>query len=272
MWGWLHVRCVGVRACLHRHARVVSCRPEGLEEKLAVFRGRGKDFAGECAYLVHLLVGGWKRVLQGWAKAHAPEDPVDGVVPAGEGALWPGGGVLPCVGARLHLCVGSGDGPDPGHGPCGRPAALDPLGQAEHDQSQVVARSTRGDLGQGAGRGLVPRLEDAPEDLVRGGGVPYCPGGRGPCGEHGVGSLDDPLWAGGRCCGGKYIVVPPLEDCTPDLRRGVIAVCRYGGEVVVGGAEGGGAEGGVAGWCVGLFPLFRTARVCPVILLRWGSS
>ena len=90
-WGWVHVRFVGVRACLQRCARVVSCRPGGLEEKLAVFRGRGKDFADECAYLVHILVGGWKRVLQGWAKAHAPEDPVDGVVPADEGALWPRG-------------------------------------------------------------------------------------------------------------------------------------------------------------------------------------
>ena len=116
------------------------------------------------------------------------------MVPAGEGVLWPGGGVLPCVGARLDLCVGGGDEAVPGHGPCGRPAALDPLGQAEHGQSQVVARSPRVDLGQRAGRGLVPRLEDAPEDLVRGGGVPFCLWGRGPTGEHGVGPLYDPLW------------------------------------------------------------------------------
>ena len=41
--------------------------------------------------------------------------------------------------------------------------------------------------------------------------------------------------------------------------------------VVVGGAEAGGAEGGVAGWCVGLFQLFRMALVCRVILFRLGS-
>ena len=29
------------------------------------------------------------------------------------------GGVLPRVWARLVLFVGGGDGPDPGHGPCG---------------------------------------------------------------------------------------------------------------------------------------------------------
>ena len=51
-----------------------------------------------------------------------------------------GGGVLPRVRACLDLCVGGGDGPDPGHGPFGWPAALDPLGQAKHGQSWVVAR------------------------------------------------------------------------------------------------------------------------------------
>ena len=35
-----------------------------------------------------------ERVLHGWAKAHAPEDPVDGVVSAAEGVLW-SGGVVP---------------------------------------------------------------------------------------------------------------------------------------------------------------------------------
>ena len=49
--------------------------------------------------------------------------------------------------------------------------------------------------------------------------------------------------------------MPALEDCNPDLRRGVVTVCRWGGEVVW-GAEAGGAEGGVAGWCGGLFPSF----------------
>ena len=51
-----------------------------------------------------------------------------------------GGGVWPRVRARLDLCVGGGEGLNPGHGPLGWPAALDPLGQAEHGQSQVVAR------------------------------------------------------------------------------------------------------------------------------------
>ena len=61
--GWVsHVlcRCTCPRAV---RAPVIFCRPGGLEEKLAVFCGRGKDFADECAYLVHLLVGGGKRVL-----------------------------------------------------------------------------------------------------------------------------------------------------------------------------------------------------------------
>ena len=66
--------------------------------------------------------------------------------------------------------------------------------------------------------------------------------------------------------------MPALEDCTRDLRRGVVAVCRRGREVVVWGAEVGGTEGGVAGWCGGLFPLFRVVPVCWVVLLRWGSS
>ena len=104
-------------------------------------------------------------------------------------------------------------------------------------------------------------------------GSAYCPGGCGPCDERGVSPLDDPLWAGGRCFGRHYIVVPVFEDCKPDLRRGVVAVCRVGagGGVVVGGAEAGGAEGSVAGWCGGLFSLFPMARICRVILLRWGS-
>ena len=41
---------------------------------------------------------------------------MDGVVPAGEGLLRSGGGVWPHVRARLDLCVGGGDGPNPGHG------------------------------------------------------------------------------------------------------------------------------------------------------------
>ena len=54
--------CVDVCVRLQRRGCVVSCRPGGLEEKLAVFSSRGKDFADERAYLVHLLVSGGKRV------------------------------------------------------------------------------------------------------------------------------------------------------------------------------------------------------------------
>ena len=146
VWGWVRVRCVGVRVRLQRCACAVSCRPGGLEEELPVFRGRGEDFAEACAYFVYLLVRGGKRVLQRCAKAHAPEDTVDGVVPAGEGVLWPGGGVP-------SVCWGGRHGPDPGLCSCGRPASLDPVGQAEHGQSQVVACPPRGEVGQGAGWG-----------------------------------------------------------------------------------------------------------------------
>ena len=38
------------------------------------------------------------------------------------------GGVWSRVRARLDLCVGGGNGPNPGHGPRGCPAALDPVG------------------------------------------------------------------------------------------------------------------------------------------------
>ena len=92
--------------------------------------------------------------------------------------------------------------------------------------------------------GVVPWLEDAPEDPVRGGGVPYCPWWGGPWGEQGVCPFDEPLRAGGRSRSGYHVVVPALEDCTPDLRPGVVTVCRWGGEVVVWGSEAGGAEGG----------------------------
>ena len=44
------------------------------------------------------------------------------------------------LGGGVWFYVGGGDGPNPGHGPRGWPASLDPVGQAEHDQSQVVAR------------------------------------------------------------------------------------------------------------------------------------
>ena len=88
-------------------------------------------------------------------------------------------------------------------------------------------------MGQGTGWRFVPRLEDSPEDPVWVGGLPYCPRWRGSRGEQGVGPPDDPLWAGGRGSG-HYVVVPALQDCTPDLRWGLVAVRRWGGEVVVG--------------------------------------
>ena len=66
--------------------------------------------------------------------------------------------------------------------------------------------------------------------------------------------------------------MPALEDSNPDLRRGVVTVCRWGGEVVVWGAEAGGAEGGAAGWCGGLFPLLRVVWVRWVVLLCSGLS
>ena len=105
---------------------------------------------------------------------------------------------------------------------------------------------------------------------MRGGGVPYCPRWGGRWGEHGVCPFDEPLRAGERSCSGYHVVVPALEDRTPDLRWGVVTVCRWGRGVVVWGAEAGSAEGGVAGWCGGLFPLLRVVRVCWVVLLRWG--
>ena len=89
--------CVDVCVRSGRRACVVSCRPGGLEEKLAVFCGRGKDFADELAYWVHLLVSGGKRVCWLWAKTHAAEDPVDGVVPA-ECCGLGGAGPSACLG------------------------------------------------------------------------------------------------------------------------------------------------------------------------------
>ena len=76
---------------------------------------------------------------------------------------------------------------------------------------------------------------------MRGGGVSYCPWWGSPWGEDGVCPFEEPLWAGGRCCCSHYVVVPALEVCKPDLRRGVVAVCRCRREVVVWGAEARGA-------------------------------
>ena len=105
-----------------------------------------------------------------------------------------------------------------------------------------------------------------------GGGVPHCPWWGGLRGEHGVCPLDDPLRAGGRSRSGYHVVVAALEDCNPDLRGGVVTVCRWGGEVVVRGAEAGSAEGGVAVGRGGLFPLLWVVRVRWVVRLRLGLS
>ena len=67
MWGWVCMRCVGARFRLHRCACVVSYKPRGLEEEVAVSRGCDEDFADGCAYLMYLSVVGRKRVLQRWA-------------------------------------------------------------------------------------------------------------------------------------------------------------------------------------------------------------
>ena len=107
---------------------------------------------------------------------------------------------------------------------------------------------------------------------MRGGGVLYCPWWGGPWGEHGVCPFDEPLRAGGRSRSGYHVVVPALKDRTPDLRRRLVTVCRWGGGVVVWCAEAGGAEGGVAGWCGGLFRLLRAVLVRWVVPLRWGLS
>ena len=56
------MRCVGVCVRSQRGACEVSCKPGSLEEKLAVFCCRGKDFADELAYLLDLLVSCGKGV------------------------------------------------------------------------------------------------------------------------------------------------------------------------------------------------------------------
>ena len=111
--------CVGVCVCLQRRACVVSCRPGGLEEKLAVFCGRSKDFADEHAY----LVTSWSVVGGAYASSR--------LRPTRRRILWTvwypqlrdccglGGGVLPRVWAWPDLCVGGEDGPHPEYGPRG---------------------------------------------------------------------------------------------------------------------------------------------------------
>ena len=56
------------------------------------------------------------------------------------------------------------------------------------------------------------------------------------------------------------MVVPALGDCTPDLRPGLVAVCRLGGEVVCGGADA------VARWAV------SRLGVVAVLIIPAGSG
>ena len=81
--------------------------------------------------------------------------------------------------------------------------------------------------------------------------------GCGSWGEHGVSPGEDP-WAIRVCSGVHYVIVPALQDCTRDLRRGPLAVCTRGGEVVIGDAEAGGAEGGVVVGFGGALPFLRS--------------
>ena len=127
-----------------------------------------------------------------------------------------------------------------------------------------------------AGAGLVPWLEDAPEDPVLGGGVPYCPWWGGLWGEYGVCPSDEPLRAGGRSRRGYHVVVAALEDCNPDLRRGVVTVCRWGGggrRLGCGGWRRGGRCRGLVRWPVptapgGLGPLGGPSPLGPVVGVR----
>ena len=135
------VCCVGACVCSQRRACVVSCKPGGLEEKLVVFTGRGKDFAEELANLVHVLVSGGKRVCWLWAKTHAADDPVDGVVLAGEGVLWSEGGGSFRVSGPASICVWAvGMAQIQGRVPVDGQRRWIHWGWAEHGQSQVVAR------------------------------------------------------------------------------------------------------------------------------------
>ena len=105
---------------------------------------------------------------------------------------------------------------------------------------------------------------------MRGGGVPHCPWWGGPWSEHGVCPFDEPLWAGGRNCSGYHVVVPALEDCTPDLRR------RWSLSVGGGGRSSSGVGSPAARravsrvGAVASFPLLRVVWVCWAVLLRWG--
>ena len=105
LWSGVRVWCVDARVRSRRCACVVSCRSGGLAVEFAVHRGCGEDFVDACAHLVSPLVGGGERVLYGWVEVYAPEDSLDGVVAAGEGLLWlGGGGPSVCWGLLQFVC------------------------------------------------------------------------------------------------------------------------------------------------------------------------
>ena len=109
-----------------------------------------------------------------------------------------------------------------------------------------------------------------------GGGVPPCPWWGGLRGEHGVCPLDEPLRAGGRSRSGYHVVVAALEDCNPDLRRGMVTVCRVGGggrRLGCGGGRRGGRCRGLVRWPVptapgGSGPLGGPSSLGPVVGVR----
>ena len=190
LWGWGRVYCFSVCVRLQRRACVVTRRPGSSEEKLAVFCGRGKDFADERAY----LGTSWSVVGRGYCSAGLRSMRQRTLWmawhPQARGCCGLSGDLSACLGLP-RLVFGRWGWPRSRARYRGWPAVLDPLGREGHGQSQVVVCPPRGDLGQGARRGLVPGLEDAPENFVRGGGFPYCPWWGGPSGEHAAGPFDE---------------------------------------------------------------------------------
>ena len=76
------------------------------------------------------------------------------------------------------------------------------------------------------------------------------------------GVVGSPTAPAGAVSGANMVSVPWMSHCGP----GDVAVAA------ITGAEAGGAEDGVAGWCGGLFPMLRAVRVRWVVRLRWDPS
>ena len=107
VWAGARVWCVGAPVRSRWRACVVLCRSGVLEVEFATHRGCVDDFADRCAHVMYQLVGGGERIFQGRVEAYARKDSMDGVIAAGGVLLWPGGWMLPCVGACFNLCVGA---------------------------------------------------------------------------------------------------------------------------------------------------------------------